>query len=103
MDYNYSQLKDRWSEYKLRTDERPKLQYEYFVSGSGEFPWDMLRYDACWPVDSIAASKMGIGFHDNGAAAYKKIRSIRLRSYKPPTVARWSSFTWSVGNEDLGR
>src|SRR5215475_13664006 len=96
-----SHLADRWSVYVLRADERPKTVYEYFVSGTGEFPWDMLRYDAAWPVDSNDAANMGLGFHDNGMAAYKEVRSVRLRSYKPPTVARWSSFTWSVGTHRL--
>jgi hypothetical protein len=91
-------LKERWSEYKLTADERPKRIYEYFVSGTGQFPFDMLRYDAAWPIDNTDAFKIGIDYPQEAAF---KIRSIRLRSYKPPTIARWSSFTWSVGTEDL--
>jgi len=91
-------LRDRWSEYKLHADERPKMRYEYFVSGTGEFPFDMLRYDSCWPATGEDAAKIALPFGD---ANRRKVRSIRLRSYRPPTVARWSSFTWSVGTENL--
>jgi hypothetical protein len=92
-------LKERWSEYKLTADERPKRVYEYFVSGSGDFPFDMLRYDAAWPVDSTDAYNIGVHYPQD--EAFKIVRSIRLRSYKPPTIARWSSFTWSVGTENV--
>lgn len=91
---------ERCTQHRLDTHERPKHTYEYYVTGSGEFPWDMLRYDACWPTDSIEAFKMGIGFwgHDD---EYKKLRSIKMRSYREPTIGRWSSFTWSVGLHNL--
>jgi hypothetical protein len=94
-------LKERWSEYKLDAHERPKTVYEYFVTGKGEFPWDMLRYDSAWPATGADAAKMALGFH-NPSEAYKGMRSTRLRSYRPPTIDRWSSFGWSVGTNDLG-
>ena len=73
---------------------RPRYIYEYYVSGRGEFPFDMLRYDECWPVSGEDAVSMAIDFGD---PERRKTRSIRLRSYKEPTVGRWSSFVWSVG------
>jgi len=88
-------------EHRLEPHERPRWVYEYYVTGTGEFPWDMLRYDACWPADSTEAYKMGVGFWGKDDA-YSRRRSIKLRSYRAPTVDRWSSFTWSVGVEDLG-
>jgi hypothetical protein len=91
-------LKDRWSEYRMNASERPKIKYEYFVSGKGEFPIDMLRFDCCWPRDSEDAHKMIIPF---GEPERAKVRSIRMCSYYPPTIARWQSFLWSVGTEKL--
>jgi hypothetical protein len=91
-------LKDRWSEYRLMPADRPKIRYEYYVTGKGEFPIDMLRYDSCWPLTSEDALKLVIEF---GVPERGKMRSIRMGSYYPPTIARWQSFLWSVGVEKL--
>ena len=91
-------LRDRWSEYKLDASQRPRIIYEYFVSGKGEFPFDMLRYDACWPMTGEDADKLDTPY---GSAERIKMRSIRMRSYRQPTIARWQSFLWAVGTENL--
>lgn len=78
-------LYGRYREAALPEDKRPKHVYEYYVSGRRQFPVDMLRYDACWPVDGDILDE---GF-----------RSIKVRSYCPPTPSRWESFGWSVGIE----
>jgi hypothetical protein len=87
-------------EHKLQAHERPKLMYEYFVSGSGSFPIDMLRHDSAWPATGEDASRiteqMDFQLRPRG------ITSIKLRSYRMPTVARWASFTWSVTAEKNG-
>jgi hypothetical protein len=83
---------------KLMTEERPKHSVEYYATGTGFFPIDMLRYDACWPASSEDAAKIEWGFTDTGN---RKQRSVRLRSYREPTIDRWSSFCWSVGTEKL--
>jgi hypothetical protein len=95
-----STLKKRWSEYKIDQHERPKIIYEYFVTGRGAFPFDMLRYDSCWPASSEDAAKLDMQFA-NAEHAYRQHRSIRMRSYREPTVERWSSFNWSAGTERL--
>jgi len=78
--------------------ERPSRLYEYYVSGKGYFAFDMLRYDACWPATSEDAVKLDTGpSSDYGF----KVRSIKMRSYKVPTIDRWASFGWSVGLEKL--
>jgi len=72
--------------------------YEYEVSGHGEFPLDMLRYDTAWP-----AYEAEIHLFDpprpsgTNRAEYLKPRTIRLRSNRQPTAARWASFGWNVG------
>lgn len=91
---------ERYTEFRLEAHERPKTMYEYYVSGTGSFPFDMLRFDSCWPASGFDAAAMD-------DCSYAKIdrrsgvRSIKLRSYRAPTIDRWSSFTWSVGREDL--
>ena len=62
------------------------------VKGTGEFPFDMLRYDACWPDRSEDAMKLT---RHLGAGSYPEAREIRLCSYKPPTEGRWRSFLWT--------
>jgi hypothetical protein len=84
----------RYTEHHLKHDERPRTTYDYWVTGRGHFPFDMLRHDKCWPCTSSDAASL---------AYYNKEepRSIHLRSYQMPTEGRWSSFLWSVGKEQL--
>ena len=86
-------MKPRFEKYKV--DHKITNQYTYYVTGRGQFPWDMLRYDSAWPATGDDAAKL----HDSGS----KIRSIRMLSYKEPTIERWFSFLWSVGTENLQR
>ena len=90
-----SEYEDRRTIYRLDTHERPKQMYEYWVTGRGEFPWDMLRHDSCWPCTGADASKLQC-YPGEG---YTKHRSIKLRSYREPTIERWSSFLWSVAGD----
>jgi hypothetical protein len=85
--------KPRWDELKLAAAERPKTRYDYYVTGRGDFPCDMLRYDACWPATGTDAAKMFL--------PSKNHRSILMRSYKQPEIGRWSSFGWPAGTEKL--
>src|SRR5882757_4313205 len=32
--------------------------FSFVVEGSGRFPYDMLRYDQCWPMTSIDSAAM---------------------------------------------
>ena len=64
----------------------------YVVAGRGQFPWDMLRYDASYPTDGDSVNSL----------CGKVERRIRL-SYKHtnrrslvPTVDRWRSYQWKV-------
>jgi hypothetical protein len=65
------------------------------VKGKGRFPLDMLRYDNCVPESSMDAAKMEDAYQNSGDA-----REVVLRRYSvnpgPPTIARWSSFLWTV-------
>ena len=89
---------ERWWEHVLQGGNRPKKIYEYYVSGKDMFPIDMLRFDGAWPASGEDAAKIEWGYSDN---AYGRIRSVKLRSYREPTLGRWSSFNWSVGIHNL--
>ena len=60
----------------------------FTVEGSGSFPFDMLRYDRCWPYYSQDSSQMD--HHNIGR------RRVVLEGYNKPTDGRWRSFTWRV-------
>jgi hypothetical protein len=85
---------ERVTKYALESHERPKYMYEYWVTGHGDFPSDMLRFDSCWPVTGADAAKVVLSCDQGG---WRDTRSIKLRSYREPTIDRWSSFLWSVG------
>jgi hypothetical protein len=87
----------RYDMHKLRAEERPKFLFEYYVTGAGVFPFDMMRFDSCWPATGEDAARLE--WERINSAKGRSLRSIRMRSYKPPTIARWASFVWSVGNE----
>ncbi len=71
--------------------------YRFKVRGRGEFPFDMLRYDSCWPETSGDVHEM---FYDKNIKEERiKLRDIMFLSNSPPTKARWSSFMWSVVSE----
>jgi len=69
-----------------------KAQRKIFtVEGSGEFPFDMLRYDHAWPYTEA---------HDSHllSSETRERRRVVLMTDSPqaPTVGRWESFGWRV-------
>ena len=78
----------------LDAGERPRRFYEYFVTGKGNFPTDMLRHDKCWPATGEDAAIVHVTFEDG--AMFRKPRTIKLWSYREPTIDRWMSFSWAV-------
>jgi hypothetical protein len=94
----------RYITYKLMACERPTTRYEFWVTGSGQFPWDMLRYDAAWPADTEAAMAMADEHWGTPHGRWGKgesRRSLRLYSHHEPTIGRWASFLWSVGADRI--
>jgi hypothetical protein len=67
--------------------------YNYKVTGNGQFPLDMLRYDSCFPGDPDAVSKLCI---DRKDPFFKEPRTVKVTGCAKPTVARWASFGWTV-------
>ncbi len=70
----------------------------FTVEGSGKFPFDMLRYDACWPNSSLESAKLGGDIAD--AQHHTGHRTITLRrsavNMAGPTRRRWESHGWTV-------
>ena len=71
---------------KLAAIDRPREWYRYSVTGVGDVPIDMLRYDAAYPCVSDSVSRM------RGTER----RTVEMASYRKPTVDRWASFGWTV-------
>lgn len=79
---------------RLSADERPKKMYTYKVTGTGQFPIDMLRYDCAWPKHESDARLFDTKY-DN-AEERRAVKVIELQSFHEPTRARWASFMWKV-------
>lgn len=69
---------------------RSKSAFEstFTVTGRGEFPHDMLRYDSCWPYSISDAARM--------AGTERRTIKLQTGQLNSPTVARWDSFGWKV-------
>lgn len=79
-----------------------KKKVEFTVEGSDNFPLDMLRYDACYPVGSESIDGMLFSANPRLRSIYaedgRKFQVI-LRSEHEPTDGRWESFGWKVINK----
>ena len=77
-----------------KTDE----QRIFTVEGRGEFPFDMLRYDMCWPYSGEDSALLS--HHYN-----REVRRVVLQgnSAHQPTDARWRSFNWRIINYGIHR
>lgn len=79
-----------------------KKSVEFTVSGGGDFPLDMLRFDRAYPVDGTSAANIERPRDELGAPLQYagSQRTVRLRTehatYSAPTTARWASFGWVV-------
>lgn len=78
-------------------------RYRITVSGKGNFPLDMLRYDECWPRDALDAARIApelpVTAHEE-FRLWADPRIIVLYSNKYPTEQRWLSFGWACTFEE---
>jgi hypothetical protein len=72
-----------------------KFFWYFTVTGNGQFPTDMLRYDACYPVDETNGN---IAPYRADSSIYRETRSVNLKSAHEPTEGRWNSFGWRISN-----
>lgn len=67
---------------------------EFTVEGCGEFPFDMLRYDSCWPYMGQDAAEVASKRYERDTNTQR--RRVVLQGICSPTVERWRSFNWRV-------
>lgn len=86
-----------------REGARPRI-FEFTVEGAGEFPFDMLAHDACYPRTREDAIGMLLALPRRwrrrgvyGDAEEERIHRIRLAtSLRPPSIERWQAYGWRV-------
>lgn len=71
-----------------------ELKKEFAIAvGNGEFPFDMLRYDHCFPASESDSGEMGRNH-------YQHDRAVIVAKYRQQpgrwTVDRWQSFGWAL-------
>jgi hypothetical protein len=72
---------------------------KFRVIGAGNFPFDMLRYDRCYPTQESQSRSF-----DSGELRIVELEHAGefLRDWSP-THGRWESFGWAVGAAYNGR
>ena len=74
---------------------KPHEERAFKVRGAWPFPFDMLRYDHCYPATSFDANIIENMQFETTSMGVVQIE-LRTRSEFGPTPARWKSFTWEV-------
>jgi hypothetical protein len=62
----------------------------FVVCGSGDFPYDMLRYDACWPATEGDSALLSPRYIEHRQVTLETISGFET------TPERWKSFLWEV-------
>jgi hypothetical protein len=70
---------------------RKAKRIRFVVGGLGQFPYDMLRYDACWPEQEADAPKLAADW----ASGYREV-TLLTDAERGPTDRRWMAHTWKV-------
>jgi hypothetical protein len=73
----------------------------FIVEGRGTFPFDMLRYDHCWPCVEGEMSLMDNSEMIREERYFKEARQVHVARDVDgksvlPTFGRWSSMGWDV-------
>ena len=68
--------------------------FKYTMRGYvGTFPYDMLRYDSCWPSNSQSVTNM-VSYTLPPDPNISSLIKVTLVSIHEPTIGRWESFSW---------
>lgn len=80
--------------------------YKACVSGSGPFPWDMLRYDGCYPASEHDVFHMVGVKQEVDRTTYEDLKPVTrhvnlicvttARISTPFTRKKWESFGWTL-------
>lgn len=65
----------------------------FVVEGKGSFPFDMLRYDSCFPDTAHDSAAMEHHRHEKRQIVLCSVGNVGSDF---PTVERWRSFSWDV-------
>jgi len=76
-----------------------RTYWVFKVEGEGVFPYDMLRYDNCWPRTQEAAAAMTHLTHRFSDQKDKHVVVELVSQLRAPTVGRWESFGWAVTSQ----
>lgn len=76
--------------------KRTRTVSTFTVRGFGEFPFDMLRYDGCYPATSADASKLEAAALDRTTPQRVVMAADHVNVTWVPCVARWASFNCRV-------
>lgn len=72
---------------------------DFTVEGRGEFPFDMLRYSECYPVDGVTVSMLATAGRDT----HRRQMKFRTATSMNVHARRWDSFGWKVVKADSER
>jgi len=71
-------------------------RHEFQVQGTAPFPFDMLRYDACYPAHESPDSA-AMGRLEHSRITVTTVTMVHTgEKHWVPTGARWRSFMWKV-------
>ena len=70
---------------------RPPGRLCFIVEGDGRFPFDMFRYDQCWPASEAHSLRLADEW-----TAPRRIIILITDSVTAPTADRWQSHGWNV-------
>jgi len=74
------------------------MAVRYFtVTGRGRFPFDMLRYDQCWPCTQEDVTIM---CNDRELSTERSVTLMTNSTKGVPMGERWSSFGWRSGKAE---
>ena len=78
------------------------------TQGALDFPFDMLRYDRCYPITPLSARAIGVAGRAASAMVHKSGKAfqgtIELQSNDvAPSSKRWESQGWLVTNVESFR
>jgi hypothetical protein len=70
-------------------------EHRFTVEGAWPFPYDMLRYDCCYPASEQQSAIFEQLGRETTRAGVVTIELVARRRFAP-TSARWESFCWKV-------
>jgi len=70
-------------------------EYVFLVEGEGDFPFDLLRQERCWPARPQDGKAIAIGMRGDIVPTY---RQVALATHNPvgPSQRRWRSKGWII-------